>query len=282
MRKVLRNHSEVAHVWANRQQPYGESGNIFFDGKIIYSYGTHFAIAAHYKDIVLFTLREYSNTTAKHKRIVRSAIHQPTINCYNVDIKQWRGKQDKTVHKENIEYWLKRIEEEYKSMAKARKPEIYAANILHEQRQLQIYVEYFKIRLTKAQREYMAAPEQVNNLQTLIKQRTEEENAKRAKLLREQVKKFKSFELNRLYQNTEFDVLRYNKEKERVETSQGVHIEKEEAIRAYRFIQAAIQKNINSGGSIAGYRVNTINEKYITIGCHKIKQTEINEVFTQI
>ena len=281
MKKVFRSHSEVAHIWANRQQPYGESGNIFFDGKIIYSYGTHFAIAAHYKDIVLFTLRDYSVSTAKHKSIVRSAIHQPTIYCYNVQI-AFRGKQDKTVHNENIEYWLKRIEEEYKSMAKARKPEIYAANILSEQQQLQTYAEYFKIRLTKAQREYMAAPEEVNDLRTLIIKRTEEEAAKRAKLLREQIQKFKSFELNRLYQNSEFDVLRYNKEKERVETSQGVHIEKEEAIRAYRFIQAAIQKNINSGGSIAGYRVNTINEKYITIGCHKIKQTEVDEVFAQI
>ena len=110
MRKVLRNFSEVAHVWANRQQPYGESGSIYFDGKIIYSYGTHFPIAAHYKDIVLFTLADYSVSTAKHKSIVRSAIHQPTIYCYNVQI-AFRGKQDKTVHKKNIQDYFTKLQQ---------------------------------------------------------------------------------------------------------------------------------------------------------------------------
>ena len=47
MRKLLKNHSEVAHFWANQVQGQGKSSNMFFEDGIIYSYGYHFPIARH-------------------------------------------------------------------------------------------------------------------------------------------------------------------------------------------------------------------------------------------
>ena len=38
MRRVLKNHDEVCHVWAQQTQSEGRAGNIFFRDKSIYSY----------------------------------------------------------------------------------------------------------------------------------------------------------------------------------------------------------------------------------------------------
>lgn len=47
MRKTLSDRSEVAHYWANKVQPEGKAGNMFYVGDKIYSYGYHFCIARH-------------------------------------------------------------------------------------------------------------------------------------------------------------------------------------------------------------------------------------------
>ena len=36
MRNVLKNHSEVAHFWANKVQPSGKACNMFYDDDFIY------------------------------------------------------------------------------------------------------------------------------------------------------------------------------------------------------------------------------------------------------
>lgn len=80
-------HAQTAHVWA--QQSTNESGyfpegwasdkRMFFNRGIIYSYGRHFPIAAHVKDLkgnaaVLFTTASYSVSTSKHIGLVRQAL----------------------------------------------------------------------------------------------------------------------------------------------------------------------------------------------------------------
>lgn len=79
MRKVV-DSEEVAHLWANQVQPtaYNPGRTFYFDSSIIYSYGAHFPIAMliTYRDarFCLFTQREYSTTTARHKSYARRAI----------------------------------------------------------------------------------------------------------------------------------------------------------------------------------------------------------------
>jgi hypothetical protein len=75
MRSVLRSHDEVAHYWANKVQDSGRAGNMFFEDGKIYSYGRHFCIARHLDNgRILFTSRDYSISTSKHKWIVQRAI----------------------------------------------------------------------------------------------------------------------------------------------------------------------------------------------------------------
>lgn len=75
---------EVAHLWAHKAQDSARdsSGNFYFTGPTIYSYGSHFAIAHILADEcgpdlggrVLWNDAKHSNTTAKHKSIVWRAM----------------------------------------------------------------------------------------------------------------------------------------------------------------------------------------------------------------
>lgn len=70
----------VAHLWAHQSQDSARNGsNFYFDGKNIYSYGSHFRCASvetnqQGRKAYLVTTRNYSNTTRKHMGLVRSAI----------------------------------------------------------------------------------------------------------------------------------------------------------------------------------------------------------------
>ncbi|MFS2518291.1 hypothetical protein [Bacteroides xylanisolvens] len=70
----------VAHLWAHQSQDSARSGsNFYFEGKDIYSYGSHFRCASvetnqQGQKAYLVTTRTYSNTTAKHMGMVRQAI----------------------------------------------------------------------------------------------------------------------------------------------------------------------------------------------------------------
>jgi hypothetical protein len=79
--------SQIAHLWMNKKQDHARDSreSFYFRGDTIYSYGSHFPIARHVRnsrgeDAVLMTTDTYSNTTAKHISMVRSALHGTVIH----------------------------------------------------------------------------------------------------------------------------------------------------------------------------------------------------------
>lgn len=91
MRKILKSTSEVTHFWANRVQPEGRSGNVFFRESMIYSYGLHFCMARHLPGgAVAITTRTYSPTTSHHISDVRSAVnHLQRVYCNDPSQDAW-------------------------------------------------------------------------------------------------------------------------------------------------------------------------------------------------
>lgn len=117
---------EVAHLWAHQTQSDARNarGNIFFEGKTIYSYGSHFPIAtwtqnAVGESAVLFTTRTYSVTTARHISMVRQAINH-VDNVFNVPLGKYI---DAPTTNDAIKSYQDRIEEIEAKIARARKPE---------------------------------------------------------------------------------------------------------------------------------------------------------------
>ena len=80
--KTAFDNKELAHQWFHRLTPEGNASHYYFRGDTIYSYGSHFPIARHYKGVVLFNSGGYSSTTARHMSLTRAAIPDSTPVFY--------------------------------------------------------------------------------------------------------------------------------------------------------------------------------------------------------
>jgi hypothetical protein len=81
MKKVFRHSAEVAHIWAQQNQPEGRTptGHCFFENKFIWSYGKHYCLGAILTNkkgekIALLNEDSSSPTTNGQRGDVRSAV----------------------------------------------------------------------------------------------------------------------------------------------------------------------------------------------------------------
>lgn len=91
--KTVFDNNMLAHVWAQRSQPYGKTsnGNFYFDAGTLYSYGSHFKVAKFVANAkgetcaVLFNSRTYSMSTSRHQRLARNAVRGLNLPAIDVD-----------------------------------------------------------------------------------------------------------------------------------------------------------------------------------------------------
>jgi len=108
--------SEIPHLWIHQSQDSAKnsSGNLYFHGTTIYSYGSHFPIAdivtRKGERAVMFTTRTYSVTTSKHLSHVHGAI-PAGIQVFNVPEIFAHNYAAKDKHKANLESYRRRINE---------------------------------------------------------------------------------------------------------------------------------------------------------------------------
>lgn len=284
--KTVFNNSTVAHVWANQQQEHGMSPNrnFFFEGESIYSYGYHFRIAKYHTNeqgeiAVLFTNRTYSVSTANHINYTLQAIaHDNIIYCHNPNGHSHTG---------NFEEWLKDMDSTAKSLQTAKKPEKYLNRIGNIFLQVKRYAEYFRldIPLSIVALSEIQHKDEYNHLLTqraeLAKLQKIAEEKKVNKAIKEQLKKWRSFKIDRLTFRNEFDYLRFNALKNRVETSQSVQIPTQKALEFYKWVKNTLANGGCTGNchqTILHYGVKEVTKSHIHIGCHKIKMVEVEKI----
>lgn len=88
------NNDQIAHLWANQSKPHAKGSNFFFDGKTIYSYGTHFPVATlvetKHGTVALFERATYSVSTTRHQSIARQAVNH--LESFDIDLNHsWNG-----------------------------------------------------------------------------------------------------------------------------------------------------------------------------------------------
>lgn len=268
MKKVLPQ-SEVAHTWANQSQDEARTSNrnLYFDGATIYSYGSHFPIAKHIEhngvSACLFTLRSYSNSTAKHKSIVRQASSHLNI--------VWCGNPDNT-HEQNFNYFLNLCEGEASKLLKAKKPEIYLGAIAQHGELATKYAAFFGLELPVTLQAMLNIGNKAEyaSYQDNKEQYAKEQAAKRQKDLAKQHKKalakWVSGETNRLYTHNGLDYLRMGLNG--VETSQAVDIPISAAKQLFEKVASG---KLAVGDMILNrYTVNEVGSM-VKIGCHTFK-----------
>tara|TARA_R100000278_G_scaffold4677_1_gene7752 strand:+ start:465 stop:1385 length:921 start_codon:yes stop_codon:yes gene_type:complete len=301
MKKILKNHSEVAHFWANKIQSEGKSSNMFFKDNIIYSYGYHFPIAKHVnKDVILFTSKSYSVSTSQHKSHTRNAIpHNKTVfTVPNIDGGKYSS-LDLSIsdHQKNIEYYIKEIKYNLKKSNRARKfKEMRLNRVLSLITEMKKYLQIFKIKskLTNSLKASvnMALNMDFDKINDIIK--AEQEKNKKAKQLRKAEQKKKFFKKLKEWRNYNIDNLPYYEKQYLrlkrngwnngewcgdVQTSLNVKIPIETFKKYYDMLKCG--KSL-IGKKISHYTVNKQDDKLLTIGCHKIEIKEIESIANQI
>ena len=272
--KKVNSPQETAHLFALQQQQeaYTPTRNLYYNGKSIYSYGSHFCIAKFIDSkTLLFTERTYSNTTAKHISVVSYATsHIDKIYCFNPNAN----------HAENFTYWLNVAEQLADKLKRANKPEIYINQLQHIENKATKYANYFSIAIPETLQSVLKVTTK-SEILAYMENKAEliaaEKLAKEKQLKKEHVtnlKKWRKFETGRLYQRDGFDYLRKNNDQ--FETSQGVKIPIEIGKRFYNNLASA-----KIGDKFLDFTINEINKNYIGIGCHKITFKEINNIINK-
>jgi hypothetical protein len=310
VKHVFSNMSEVAHIFAHEIGRDVRCRNGFIENGVIYSFGRHFPIAKRYIDdkgkaTIFFTLDSYSSTTSKHISDVWRAtqhlekLYMPKVPSYSTPN-----------HDVNIVIWRRNIEECLSKAASARENKAwYVQDARKNVEQLESYIKFFKIKLdkeTKAVVTKAKSDKWEQEVEEYKKKKAERlvdpklsEKQEKARIAREkrelrdnaeQIEKWRNFEAYKPYvqkkrrrygsNSSQPDLLRYNAEKERIETSQSVQIPIELAYRFYRYIKVVLERGSCIGTEtckyeIAGYTVQEITPQHIRVGCHRITQTEI-------
>ncbi len=309
MRNVFNDINIIAHMWANQvQESARNNGSFYFKDKTIFSYGTHFPIAImHTHDDVLFTLKSSSSTTQKHiAAVLSSCSHKNRIYCLSV-IEANYGK-----HKDNIEYWIQSIKNiAEKNLPTARKPEIYINKIQDLRDQLNRYLSYFNIKLSKAQSKliiFKESSELIENAKRAREVRLKAEallikkgkkiydlwvdfwkkggNSTKEFLLNHNSKEAKSF---RFYYDKGLDknLCHIRVKGNTIETSKGIELSFLVGRKYYNFYKTSLELGKCTKADISEYKmlnfkVNEISSTRLIVGCHTIPREEIDYIAREL
>ena len=282
MRRVLKNHDEVCHVWAQQTQSEGRAGNIFFRDKSIYSYGRHFEMARFIDDETVFiTPRRYSVSTTNHLSLVRQAVRHKTV--FTVP--------DFTYHPDNVRYLIDKARDHFDKAKRARK---YADWEIRSGRETaettRAYITKFQVAVPDSHVELWQALHTDTYLNSEVQatllakaraaQAAEREATKQARLARERE------EAERLEQWVRgeldwgrFSAMRLRVKGDTVQTTHGANVPVIEARKLYRALKAGM--NIE-GQQVGYYRVTRVTESELVIGCHNIPLSEVERIAPEV
>lgn len=287
MKKVFSN-SEICHVFAQQTQEECKTttNNIFFYGKQIYSYGYHYLLAEVINDnSILINNTGYSSSTGKHINLITNATRQYKQHFYN-DVCL------NNVYNSILSYSKSRIN--------ARKKEIYALEIIKKFESLLSFANEFKkvptsnssmqdsfitlIELKKNEKFkeikkiYKAIVKDKDKFIEAGKERDKKAKLKAKKEYKDLLIKFFNYEIEYITRKVPEDYLRISKDKTRIETTQGVKINIQDAKNLYKMIQEG--KDIK-GTRINNYTIISLNGT-LKIGCHNINVENMHEIGTQL
>lgn len=298
MKKVF-NSSELAHIWAAQTQNEGRVNSFYFDGATIYSYGRHFPIATIEGNNVLFTMRSYSNTTAKHiNKAYRAVSHKNIIYCYDVPTNL---KYATTEHENNLNRWKKEIKSLFAELGNKKNRDIQGRvnSINNHIEKLTDYCNYFKFKVKDSELKKLLKVAASPDFVAIARNESDKQTKARGLKLVQSTKAYETYlqywrafkptdeipdkvkELAHFYQNQSesFTRLRFNTSQNRVETSKGIQIPAEIAKRAYLALNGCLEgicKDLSI--PVLDYTITETGKDYIKAGCHTIPKEDIKYI----
>lgn len=282
MRRVLRNHDEVCHVWAQQTQSEGRAGNIFFRDKSIYSYGEHFEMARFVdSETVFITARGDSVSTARHLSLVRSAVRHKTV--FTVP--------DFNYHPDNVRYLIEKARDHFDKAKRARKFadwEIRSGRATVET--TRAYITQFQVQVSDSHVELWQALHTDTYLNSevqaalLAKARAAQAAEREEQKRRREVEAQRQAELLAKWVAGDvawgrFSEMRLRVKDEHVETTHGARVPVIEARKLYRALKAGVDV---TGQQVGYYRVTCVTASELVVGCHRIPLSEVERIAPEV
>lgn len=290
MKTVFSSNSELAHVWANQLQNEGSANNMFFNGPVIYSYGTHYEIARFVEApngqrVCFVNLNGYSNSTAKHTSHVWNAIPDGIL-AYRVPFINGVGGY---WHRQTHYFDLKEFNKVIDAMliqcqnlvfdqlnAVSRFQAFYQANNIFNE--IQEICTLFDLDIPARPENWDKAKEKADHLRATQGQREKAKELKKLEKEKELLNKW----LNHEYNGQLYGIpvhLRLSSDGTKIETTKGAKVGLDSALR----LLAKIQANQNvKGEKIDGFTLIESTLDHVKIGCHLIAWPVINQVFRKV
>lgn len=290
MRRKLRNHSEVAHIFAQRSQDEGEASNMSFRNGALYSYGTAIMRFCEHngKMFLLVNDTDYSVSTSKHKGYARNATSHISPKFHLGNLRRGDDLRHINVGDMLHAYAMDRAAHFIQKSAKARtnKP-FYLGQAQSWMGEAQRASDFFGLgkpvnrdeldRLIAVKEQ--AAKEHAEYIRVMEKKREEAER-RDLELVRKDLEKWVRGEdvrrsLNRLPVRLRSDM------GVEIVTSHGARIPYEEGRRAFRFVMKMRERGWKANGEtfqIGEYQLNAVNGDGIVAGCHRISWDAILEL----
>lgn len=282
MKKVFKSR-EVAHIWAQQKQEEGRNaqGNIYFKGKSIFSYGSHFEMARFISsDIIFRTTRRYSVTTAKQLGYVGGALSgSQTL----FDVPSFED------HTENALYLAKEVRALIDETSRARTSIGYRLQQLSgKTKDARAYLESFRKKIKAPARKEIR---DLNRYFHKVLTQDKIDEIKRRAAEKERLDKIRYEERRRIAALEESERLELWKagaftgssyfrnspltlriQQDRIETTKGASI----PLLAARELWDKLQRREPVHGLALGdYTVTAFDGSMLTVGCHQIPVKEI-------
>jgi hypothetical protein len=283
MKKVFSNHDEVAHIWAQQSQEEGRAARIFFEGPTIYSYGRHFPVARFVDNrTVLFTTRDYSVSTGKHKSIISRAIPGFVEIFYVHDV-------DKEDHSSNVGHWIDNLFYQSEILRKGikAKREERMAGIESGLKRLRTFMGRFEAKVPKESRlrwEFLSSAGYTSkeeykkflDRQAEIYAKIEEERKEAERRAdAERLEKILEWKSGSDIQPPHTAEIHLRAKDDEIQTSWGARIPLKVAKKFWGLLKA--EKNVGDF-NFGHYQAHTFDGKVLHVGCHKIALTEMERL----
>jgi hypothetical protein len=275
----------VAHLWANRSQDSARNpgNNFYFDRETIYSYGNHFPIARHVETkrgrAVLFTTRDYSVTTSRHKWTVLGA-------CKHLTVFHVQHPTDSDRKAQFVEYRQRYVELARKyTRARSNRPWILGSlrDVVDEANR---FAQFFGLRSRLSMPADLSAMQvECKAIEKRDRERKQRAEANRQRESLERLQKWVDGETDFLCQQS-YGPIRLRIKGDELQTSRGARVPLEHAIKAFRTIKRLHDKGQayeRNGHTIhlGHFALDAIDRQgNVTAGCHQVEWPEIERVAT--
>lgn len=284
------NSREVFHLWVAQSRPRAKSGNVRFEGPVVFSYAEPIGFLLGDNRVMLST-QKFSVTTSSHQSRASYAVYH-MARVYAPVLPQHEGQNLDFVHMANDRTWMQRVELLRKQYLANKRLRSRLSDIESNLAARDAYSAFFGLGWTRPSMDELDNQLEVKALRmrewAKVIQRQEKERAEaRAKEQAEALIDWRN-NVARHYPHFEVTALRLSKEKTHIETSRGASVPVEVAPWLWRAATRCKTHGIeytpaHSERQVGDYRLTMIHpDGTLVVGCHTIPFTELELIAEQL